>query len=245
MNIEYHTGPSTYLKRDMEYKVYGSSGVPLLLFPTACARFYQYEDMGLIEACREFIDSGKVMIVTADSIDAETWFEGAKTPDERVRHHEDYEKYILKELLPLIAERNTSGVLPVVAGCSMGAFHAMNFMLRHPDLFSGCISLSGVYASAFFFKEYTSPLIKEHMPVDRLKALKSKKAASVYAGKRIIACCGQGSWEHPILEDTIMLRDLFAEKKIEAWVDIWGEDVYHDWPWWERQFPYFIEHVLS
>ena len=28
---------------------------------------------------------------------------------------------------------------------------------------------------------------------------------------------------------------------IPAWVDLWGPDVNHDWPWWRRQMPYFLE----
>lgn len=24
-----------------------------------------------------------------------------------------------------------------------------------------------------------------------------------------------------------------------------GYDVAHDWPWWQKQFPYFINHMLE
>ena len=30
-------------------------------------------------------------------------------------------------------------------GCSMGAYHALNFFLKHPDVFQGMIALSGLY----------------------------------------------------------------------------------------------------
>ncbi|NLG58370.1 MAG: transposase, partial [Clostridiales bacterium] len=32
---------------------------------------------------------------------------------------------------------------------------------------------------------------------------------------------------------------------IHAWVDIWGEDVNHDWPWWRRQMAYFLPKVME
>ena len=32
---------------------------------------------------------------------------------------------------------------------------------------------------------------------------------------------------------------------VPAWVDLWGEDVNHDWPWWLIQFPYFVKHILG
>jgi esterase/lipase superfamily enzyme len=29
-------------------------------------------------------------------------------------------------------------------------------------------------------------------------------------------------------------------KKVPCWVDIWGYDVNHDWPWWKRMMPYIL-----
>ncbi len=31
-----------------------------------------------------------------------------------------------------------------------------------------------------------------------------------------------------------LLQGAFEEKGIQAWVDFWGHDVNHDWPWWRR-----------
>ena len=41
-----------------------------------------------------------------------------------------------------------------------------------------------------------------------------------------------------------LVRDIFAEKGINVWVDVWGHDVNHDWPWWYKQAAYHIDHVL-
>ena len=27
---------------------------------------------------------------------------------------------------------------------------------------------------------------------------------------------------------------------IDAWIDYWGYDVNHDWPWWYKQMNYFL-----
>ena len=35
------------------------------------------------------------------------------------------------------------------------------------------------------------------------------------------------------------------EKNIPAWIDYWGYDVNHDWPWWRKQMPYFLGNVLG
>lgn len=59
MRISYHKEYSHHLHRDMEYKVYGHAGKPMLVFPTSLGRFYQYEDSGMIQTLSEFIDAGK------------------------------------------------------------------------------------------------------------------------------------------------------------------------------------------
>ena len=54
---------------------------------------------------------------------------------------------------------------------------------------------------------------------------------------------GQGDWEEPWT--TFRLRDIFAEKGINAWVDVWGHDVSHGWDWWYRQVEYFLPKMLD
>ena len=34
------------------------------------------------------------------------------------------------------------------------------------------------------------------------------------------------------------------EKNINACINLWGYDVYHDWDWWRVQLPYFLEKIL-
>ena len=53
---------------------------------------------------------------------------------------------------------------------------------------------------------------------------------------------GQGSWEQP--DTTLRLKQLFEEKGIHLWVDVWGHDVFHDWEWWYKQVIYFLPKLL-
>jgi esterase/lipase superfamily enzyme len=64
-----------------------------------------------------------------------------------------------------------------------------------------------------------------------------------YRRSDIVACVGQGAWENETLEDTRQLDRLFHEKRIPAWVDFWGTDVDHDWPWWHQQMCYFLDYL--
>jgi esterase/lipase superfamily enzyme len=48
-----------------------------------------------------------------------------------------------------------------------------------------------------------------------------------------------------MVEDTRRMQEVLREKQIPATVDFWGHDVNHDWPWWRKQFPYFLEKLYG
>ena len=56
---------------------------------------------------------------------------------------------------------------------------------------------------------------------------------------------GQGAWEDQLLEGTRRLDGVLRAKGIHAWVDYWGTDCDHDWPWWKKQMRYFLPHVVG
>jgi esterase/lipase superfamily enzyme len=39
------------------------------------------------------------------------------------------------------------------------------------------------------------------------------------------------------------LRDVLATKGIPAIVDEWGADVHHDWPWWRKMLPHYLDRL--
>ena len=48
--------------------------------------------------------------------------------------------------------------------------------------------------------------------------------------------------EHPTLSNYLYL---FEKMGVHAWFDYWGYDVAHDWCWWRRQLPYFLNFLLD
>ena len=73
MQIRYYKEYSRYLNRDMEFKVYGHAGRPILIFPCQSGRFFDWEDHNMCNLAAPWIDAGKLQIITADSIDRESW----------------------------------------------------------------------------------------------------------------------------------------------------------------------------
>ena len=233
MNIEYHNWYSQNLGRAMELKVYGHSGKPVILFPTQGGRFFQAEDEGMLEAVNQFIDAGRICIYAVDSIDYEAWSDYAR--------HQQYEQYILQEVLPFIQNRSGGHVKPGTTGFSMGAYHAANFFFKHPDYFDAVIAISGFYDLNLLVGAYSDDEVYFNSPVRFLENLHDENILSEIRKAKIVICSGRGAWEEDMLESTMALKHVLEAKGIPAWVDIWGEDVNHDWPWWKKMLPYFLE----
>ena len=144
MNREYHKWYSSALQRDMELLVFGHSGRAVLFFPTRMARFYDYENWGVIDALRYKLEAGELQLFCVDSVDSESFYNGWAHPSGRISRYLQYERYLLDDVLPLMRHKNTCDYFES-AGCSMGAYHALNFALKHPQLFKKVIGMSGRY----------------------------------------------------------------------------------------------------
>ena len=72
MHTEYHKEYSRHLGRDMEFKVYGHGGKPVLVFPCQNGRFFDWEGFGMLDTLQDYLDAGRIQLFTADTIDAQT-----------------------------------------------------------------------------------------------------------------------------------------------------------------------------
>jgi esterase/lipase superfamily enzyme len=244
MNIEYHHWWSPSLGQDMEMKVYGHYGKPVLVFPAQGGRFFEYEDFKMIDAIAGFIDAGKVKVYTVDSIDNQSWANWNAHPADRASRHEDYDRYIVHEVAPFIHEHSAQTPQRYLAtGCSMGAYHAANFFFRHPDVFDGMIALSGLFHLQSFIGDYVDDNVYFNSPLQYLPGLNDPWFLDKYRQSNIIVGVGQGAWEDAMLADAYELKRILDNKGIPHWIDVWGYDVNHDWPWWRQMMPYFLANL--
>ncbi len=242
MKIGYHKWYSPSLGHDMELKTYGWYGKPMLVFPAQGGRFYEYEDFKMIDAISSFIEAGKIKVYTMDSIDNQSWANYGIHPADRARRHEDYDRYITQEVAPFIIE-NCAGTSErfIVTGVSMGAYHAGNFFFRHPDVFDTLIAISGLFQLRMFIGDYVDDNVYFNSPLYYLPKLDDPWYLDRYRTSRIIVGVGQGAWEDDMLADARELQRILSEKNIPHWIDYWGYDVNHDWPWWRQMMPYFLD----
>jgi esterase/lipase superfamily enzyme len=251
MEIQYFKEYSPSLDREMECKVYGHAGRPVLFIPCQDGRFFDFEDFKMADTWGPWIESGQVMVFSIDTIDKETWSNTNGDPRWRIERYEQWINYITDEMVPFIRsmvnERNGWSGFPgvITFGCSLGATHAVNLYLRRPDLFDGCLALSGIYTAEYGFGSYMDDLVYRNSPVHYMANLPMDHPyIDLYNDHhKCIICCGQGPWEQPAT--TFQLRDIMDAKGIRAWVDVWGYDCAHDWPWWYKQVAYFIPYLLE
>jgi esterase/lipase superfamily enzyme len=233
----------------MEYKIYGHKGKPVLVFPTSTARFYQFEDEGMIQAISHFINDEKIQVWTVDGIDEETFFSDSWDNVQRIARHEAYFRYINEEIIPGIlhnsAENNDKEQQLLLTGCSMGAYHAANFYFRYPWFVDSVVALSGVYSTNYFFGNHKPTDIYLNSPIDYLKTNNDPYYIDRFRKSNLIFCSGQGAYENEMLEETRQLKSILEQKGIPAWFDFWGHDAAHDWPWWHKQIQYFFDKVLK
>ena len=249
METQYYKAYSPRLGRDMEWKVYGHAGRPVLYIPCQDGRFFDFENFRMTDVWRPWIDAGQVMVIAIDTLDRETWSNIYGDPAWRSQRHEQWMHYIFEEMAPWIGElaRVRNGQAPdgiIAFGCSLGATHAANLYFRRPDLFNGLLALSGIYTASYGFGEYRDEGVYLNSPVEYLAGMPlDHPYIPLYNQHRGILVVGQGPWEVP--ETTFRVRDLCQEKGINVWVDVWGHDCAHDWDWWYKQVAYHVPHLID
>src|SRR5262249_4601677 len=102
---------------------------------------------------RERIENGWMQLYCVDSVDQESFYCRDTHPADRLRRHQRYEAYILDEVLPLTESLNPGSYL-MAHGCSLGAYHAVNIALSHPDRFRKAVAFSGRYALTQSFPDF-------------------------------------------------------------------------------------------
>ena len=80
MNIEYYNEYSPAMGKNMECKVYGHKGRPVLFIPCQDGRFFDFENFHMTDIWAKWIDAGEVMVFSIDTVDSESWSDKNSDP---------------------------------------------------------------------------------------------------------------------------------------------------------------------
>jgi esterase/lipase superfamily enzyme len=221
---------------------FGHWGRPVLVFPAQQGTRYEWEHFGMVGAVAELVEAGRVKLYCVDSWDSGSWYDDWLPLEERARRHGDYERWLLGHVVPLI-HADCGGFQEIVAtGVSFGAYHAANLVLRQPQLFPLAICMSGIYdVSVVGWGERGGELYFNN-PSDYVAGLGGEHLDWLRSRVSLLLVVGRGAWEDSTgaLEQAHRFAGLLAAKGIRHELDVWGEDVPHDWPAWRAQIAHHL-----
>ena len=223
---------------------YGHFGRPVLVFPSEQGRAWDYENNGMVDAVADLVEAGRVKLYCVDSYDHVSWSDRSIQLELRARRHELYESWIVYQVVPTIGV-DSPGVSDIITtGCSLGAFHALNFAFKRADLFPVAICLSGNYDAACWHAwGERGDTTYFNNPADYLPHLTGDHLEWLRERLFILLTVGQGDWEtNPTgsLPSARATAAVLKEKGIPHELDLWGYDVAHDWPWWQQQLAHHL-----
>jgi esterase/lipase superfamily enzyme len=225
-------------------EVHGHYGRPLLAFGAERSDAGEWEREGMVAALAPLLEAGRVKLYTVDAFDAASWSARDKPLEERARAHGRWESWLLDQVLPFIHGDVAGPQDVIVTGVSLGAFHAANLALRHAHSFPLAICLSGNYepanwhgwgdrGDAMYFND----------PLAYVAGLEGPHLEWLQQQLSVLLVVGQGAWEeHPTgaISSTRRFADALWSKGLRCELDVWGYDVPHDWPSWQRQLAHHL-----
>ena len=234
---------SPSLGMEMPLVHYGHAGHPLLLFPTAAADCYECERFFLIKSIEPAIMAGRIRVVSIESINRVAWMDRQLPVHEQARRQALYSQYLEGELVPWIRHLvGDQSARIATSGASFGAFHAANAYFRRPDLFDAVIAMSGFYdLGPDYLKGYSDDNCFFNNPAAYLPDLRGRYLDLLRHTCRTVIVTGQGPYEAP--DCSRQLSGLLSRKDIPHTLDLWGHDVAHDWPWWRRMLPHYVDRL--
>jgi esterase/lipase superfamily enzyme len=235
MHREYHHWYSPSLNREMELLVFGHAGARVLVFPTSQGKFYEWEDRGMMWALREHLDNGWLQVYCVDSVDAESWYCHWAHPGGRAYRHALYDCYLYNEVLPFSLSKNCNPYL-ITMGASFGAYHAINFGLKHAGVVNRILAMSGLYDIRSFTGGYSDDNVYFNNPMQFVANEQAPERLEKLRSLDIIVASGR---DDRLMPSARAFSELLWSKGIwhafREW-DGWA----HDWPYWQKMMLLYI-----
>ncbi|MBL7977499.1 MAG: esterase family protein [Bacteroidetes Order II. Incertae sedis bacterium] len=229
MHQEYIKWHSASLGRDMEIIRFGHAGTPLLVFPSSMGRYYEWRDFGMMDAMGTQIANGQNQVFCVDSVDRESFYNRNTNPYVRIKRHQQYEQYILNEVVPMIKSTAKHDFI-MVSGASFGAYHAADMAFKFPWAFGKLIALSGAFDIKIFMDGFYDDNVYFSNPPDFLSGNLDGDLLNKIRKLHLIFALGE---HDPCREANERMSRILHEKGIGHTLEVW-EGFGHDWPWWHK-----------
>jgi esterase/lipase superfamily enzyme len=227
MRRDYYTWTSAALGHRTELLVFGHAGPACFVFPTSQGSFFEYEDRGMVGALGDKLYGGRLQLFCVQTNDADSFYSG-RPPRERIERYLAWERCLLTEIVPFaqqVSSQSTFGL----TGCSFGAYHALTMALRHPDVFTGCITMGGAFDITRFLDGYYDEDAYLLCPPHFLPNLTDTWFLDRFRQNKWVLVTGEADICRTPTEQA---AGLLAAKGVPHSLHVWGNGSLHDWPEW-------------
>jgi esterase/lipase superfamily enzyme len=232
---EHHHWHSPHLGRDMHVEVYGHAGARVVVFPTTMGTHREWPDRRMHEVLADHLEQGWVQLYCIGQVHDDSWYGKHLHPGHRAFTHLKYDAYVYHELLPFSASRNANPFV-IATGASFGAYHAMNFGLRHPHAVHRILGMSGLYDIRHMTGGYTDQNVYACNPVEFVPNEWEEQRLAALRRQNIILAIGR---HDPSYENNAAFSGMLWSKGIGNALRVW-EGHAHDWPFWEKMLRQYL-----
>ncbi len=229
---------SERLQREIGVVRWGTSGRPVLIFPSAGGDAEEIERYGLVDACGRLLAEGRVKLYSADSVAGQAMVTKEGPAGHRMWLLNQFHECVRREVVPAIHADLGGQEMDVIAGgASIGAFNAVAVLCRYPDVFAAAIGMSGSYRIERFYDEASSQDLYFSAPLQFLPGLDGPQLDLLRARFAILAS-GAGRWED--VGESWQMASALGAKGIPSRVDNWGAEWDHEWTTWRAMLPQYL-----
>jgi len=223
----------------MGIAVFGHYGPPMLAFPTSHGDEWELQRHSLIGAIGDFIDAGRVKVFSVGSNNNDSFLNKGAHPFHRSWRQRVFDDYIRNEVIPFIHHHCQTPGLPVTTlGASLGAYHAVNTLLRYPHLVKRCYAMSRVYDLRRFMDGLYDDNFYFHNPIDYVANLTDRWYLEQLRTCEIRLITGSGPWEDSSY--SYAFSGILSRQGIAHHLDDWGPRGGHDWPYWHAMLREYL-----
>jgi esterase/lipase superfamily enzyme len=184
----------------------------------------------------DWIEAGWFQMYCVDQVHTDGgWYSKWAHPGARAWRQLQYDAYLREEVVPLTYVRNPNPYI-ITAGASFGAYDAMCFALRHPDVVRRVIGMSGMYDIRAQTNGYSDENVYRVNPMEFMAHEHDPARLAAFRRQDVILALGETDYH---IEQNRAFSGMLWGKGIGNALRVW-QGFAHDWPWWERMLRLYL-----
>lgn len=237
MKSKSHQWKSPSLGRKMEMNIYGTSGTPVIIFPSEEGGRDEWDEAGIMSSLDEQISEGYNQFFCLDSVADESLLNKNTEPKHRIGRQKQYEQYLIDEVIPFIRKTNNNPYL-IFSGAFLGAYYALLFALKYPEKVDKVIGISGTYDIKPYLDGHYDDNVYYNNPVDFIPNLNDPKILKNISEIDIRLLSYSND---PQKEESERMSDSLWLKNVDHNFYVWDEVISEPWNLVDSMF---IEHLF-